>query len=99
MWQSGGSNHHIFLVLATAASSDDSEGDAGRDRDVIGVLVRHASLAPRVAGQLEDFYLYGNGLSGAVQLSDNLFRPRWFGAGDRRLKNVVVFLELVFKVR
>ncbi len=35
----------------------DSEGDAGRDRDVIGVLVRHASLAPRVAGQLEDFYL------------------------------------------
>lgn len=35
----------------------DREGDAGRDRDVIGVLVRHASAAPRVAGQLEDFYL------------------------------------------
>lgn len=35
----------------------DAEGEAGRDRDVIGALVRHASAAPRVAGQLEDFYL------------------------------------------
>lgn len=35
----------------------DREGEAGRDRDVIGVVVRHASAAPRVAGQLEDFYL------------------------------------------
>lgn len=40
-----------------SSRGSDSEGDAGRDRDVIGVLVRHASLAPRVAGQLEDFYL------------------------------------------
>lgn len=37
--------------------SADQEGQAGRDRDVIGVVVRHASSAPRVAGQLEEFYL------------------------------------------
>jgi len=35
----------------------DAEGEAGRDRDVIGIVVRHASAAPRVAGQLEEFYL------------------------------------------
>ena len=34
------------------------------------------------------------GLGNDIQLTDNLFRPRWFGAGDRRLKNVVVFLQL-----
>ena len=39
------------------ARSSDEEGQAGRDRDVIGVVVRHASTAPRVAGQLEEFYL------------------------------------------
>lgn len=38
-------------------SSPHDEGQAGRDRDVIGVLVRHTSSAPRVAGQLEEFYL------------------------------------------
>lgn len=37
--------------------SPDAEGRGGRDQDVIGVVVRHASTAPRVAGQLEDFYL------------------------------------------
>ena len=37
--------------------SADWESDAGRDRGVVGVVVRHASDAPRVAGQLEDFYL------------------------------------------
>jgi len=40
-----------------AVRSTDGEGESGRDRDVIGVVVRHASSAPRVAGQLEDFYL------------------------------------------
>ncbi|NDA58494.1 MAG: hypothetical protein EBY56_00900 [Actinobacteria bacterium] len=40
-----------------AARSTDSEGESGRDRDVIGVVVRRASSAPRVAGQLEEFYL------------------------------------------
>ncbi len=39
------------------ARSSDEEGRAGRDRDVIGVVVRHASAAPRVAGRLEEFYL------------------------------------------
>ena len=43
--------------LRPGTRTSDAEGDAGRDRDVIGVLVRHASFAPRVAGQLEDFYL------------------------------------------
>lgn len=37
--------------------SGDGEGEAGRDRDVIGIVVRHASAAPRVAGRLEEFYL------------------------------------------
>lgn len=43
--------------LIPADRNPDREGEAGRDRDVIGVVVRHASAAPRVAGQLEDFYL------------------------------------------
>lgn len=42
---------------ARAKRSPDDEGQAGRDRDVIGVVVRHTSTAPRVAGQLEEFYL------------------------------------------
>jgi two-component sensor histidine kinase len=46
----------IHRPVRTARSTD-SEGESGRDRDVIGVVVRHASSAPRVAGQLEDFYL------------------------------------------
>ncbi|KAH3756032.1 nxn protein [Pelomyxa schiedti] len=29
----------------------------------------------------------------SMMLSDNFFRPRWVGVGDRRLKNVAVFLE------
>lgn len=29
----------------------------------------------------------------ALMLSDNWFRPRWIGLGDRRLKNVMVVLE------
>ena len=40
-----------------ARRAPDDEGQAGRDRDVIGVVIRHASSAPRVAGQLEEFYL------------------------------------------
>ncbi len=40
-----------------ARRAPDDEGQAGRDRDVIGVVIRHASTAPRVAGQLEEFYL------------------------------------------
>ena len=43
--------------LVPVTRSPDDEGQAGRDRDVIGVVVRHASSAPRVAGQLEEFYL------------------------------------------
>ncbi len=42
---------------SSAGRSRDEEGSAGRDRDVIGVVVRHTSTAPRVAGQLEEFYL------------------------------------------
>lgn len=42
---------------ARSRRSPDDEGRAGRDRDVIGVVVRHTSTAPRVAGQLEEFYL------------------------------------------
>lgn len=42
---------------ARVRRSADDEGQAGRDRDVIGVVVRHTSSAPRVAGQLEEFYL------------------------------------------
>lgn len=42
---------------ARGRRSPDAEGQAGRDRDVIGVVVRHTSTAPRVAGQLEEFYL------------------------------------------
>lgn len=40
-----------------ALRSPDDEGRAGRDRDVIAVVVRHTSSAPRVAGRLEEFYL------------------------------------------
>lgn len=40
-----------------ASRPPDDEGHAGRDRDVIAVVVRHTSRAPRVAGQLEEFYL------------------------------------------
>ena len=36
---------------------DRQRRESGRDRDVIGVVVRRASSAPRVAGQLEEFYL------------------------------------------
>jgi len=43
--------------LKSDGRSRDEEGSAGRDRDVIGVVVRHTSTAPRVAGQLEEFYL------------------------------------------
>ena len=77
-----------------AARSADSEGEAGRDRDVIGVVVRHASSAPRVAGQLEDFYLstadtlLGMLVSGAFPVTETVTgasgRPR-VGDGVVRL--------------
>ena len=53
----GGLEAYPIHRPAPGRRSPDDEGHAGRDRDVIAVVVRHTSTAPRVAGQLEDFYL------------------------------------------
>lgn len=53
----GGLEAYPIHRPARGRRSTDDEGHAGRDRDVIAVVVRHTSTAPRVAGQLEEFYL------------------------------------------
>lgn len=78
-----------------AGRDSDTEGEAGRDRDVIGVLVRHASSAPRVAGQLEEFYLSTADTLFAMLVSGGFPVPQSVtsAAGNPRVGDGVVRLD------
>lgn len=83
-----------------AERSGDSEGDAGRDRDVIGILVRHASAAPRVAGRLEEFYLSTADALFAMLVAGDLPVPETVSAatGNPRVGDGVVRLDAAGRV-
>lgn len=84
-----------------AARDLDAEGEAGRDRDVIAVVVRHASSAPRVAGQLEDFYLSSADALFAMLVAGQYPVPETVTAatGNPRVGDGVVRLDAAGVVR